>query len=228
MFIPVHDNNPVQHIRFAYITFGLIALNTVIFVLQLGLSDAGQWALFYSAGAIPSSVLSFAPAPGTDHLHPGVTLFTYMFLHAGWMHLIGNMIFLYVFGDNVEDAMGHGRFLVFYLLCGVLAGAAHAVATPGSTAPLIGASGATSGLVGAYLLLHPRVNMWILVLWRIPLPLRASWVILAWLAFQVFYLWTSPNAGVAWWAHLGGFAAGMLLIPLFKRRDVPLLDKGLF
>ena len=150
-----------------------------------------------------------------------------MFLHGGWMHLIGNMLFLWVFGDNVEDAMGHGRFLVFYLLCGAAGGLAHAFAAPTSEAPLIGASAAVAGTLSAYLILHPRVKLWVLFLGRIPLKLSAMWVIGAWIAFQFFNLFVALDEETSYWAHIGGLVAGAVLIPFMRRPDVPLFDQGL-
>jgi membrane associated rhomboid family serine protease len=156
-----------------------------------------------------------------------LTFITYMFLHGGWMHLIGNMLFLWVFGDNVEDAMGHGRFLVFYLLCGAAGGLAHALASPTSEAPLIGASAAVAGTLAAYLILHPRVKLWVLFLGRIPLKLSAMWVIGAWIAFQFFNVFVALDQETSYWAHIGGLAAGAVLIPFMRRPDVPLFDQGL-
>src|SRR5690606_27943353 len=135
----------------------------------------------------------------------------------------GNMLFLWVFGDNVEDAMGHGRFILFFLLCGTAAGLAHAFAVPGSDRPLVGASGAVSGVVAAYLILHPRVRLWGLFFARIPLRLRAYWAIGFWLAFQLFQALTATDDSVGWYAHIGGFAAGAVLVVMLRRRDQPLL-----
>jgi membrane associated rhomboid family serine protease len=156
-----------------------------------------------------------------------LTFITYMFLHGSWMHLIGNMLFLWVFGDNVEDAMGHGRFLLFYLLCGAVGGFAHAFVAPTSEAPLIGASAAVAGTLSAYLILHPRVKLWVLFLGRIPLKLRAMWVIGAWIAFQFFNLFVALDQETSYAAHIGGLAAGAILIPFMRRPDVPLFDQGL-
>jgi membrane associated rhomboid family serine protease len=169
-----------------------------------------------------------APMPASFIEVPGdLTLLTYMFLHGGWLHLGSNMLFLWVLGDNVEDSMGHVGYLVFYLLCGAAAGLAHAVMLPASEAPLVGASGALSGVIAAYLMLHPRVKLWVLVLWRIPLLLPAYLVLGAWIVLQVVNIvLAGPDDGIAWWAHLGGLAAGAILTPFFKRRDVPLFDRG--
>jgi membrane associated rhomboid family serine protease len=148
-----------------------------------------------------------------------------MFLHGSWMHLLSNMAFLWVFGDNVEDAMGHVKFLLFYLLCGAAAGLAHAWMSPASPAPLIGASGAIAGVIAAYLMLYPHIKVWILVLWRLPLRLPAMVVLGFWIVVQIISVATSSGSRTAWWAHLGGFAAGMILIPLFKHRSIRLLSR---
>jgi len=162
----------------------------------------------------------------------GATLVTSMFLHADWLHLGGNMLFLWVFGDNVEDAMGHVKFLVFYILCGVAAALAHAVSDPTSVNPMIGASGAVSGVLGAYLLLHPRVRVIVLLFYRLPLPLPAFVVLGGWIALQVYSIYSgaslphSEGASVAFWAHVGGFATGMMLITFMRRPGVRLFDSG--
>jgi len=152
-----------------------------------------------------------------------------MFLHGGWMHLIGNMIYLWVFSNNVEDAMGHKRFIVFYMLCGLLAALTQALLNPSSEIPMIGASGAISGVLGAYLLLHPRAR--ILVVIPIGLLIYTPWIAAYWVLGFWFVLQlvnsmvsASDTGGVAYGAHLGGFVAGMLLIPLFKYRHVRLFS----
>jgi membrane associated rhomboid family serine protease len=149
-----------------------------------------------------------------------------MFLHVGWMHLIGNMAFLWVFGDNVEDSMGHWRFVLFYLACGMIASLTHALAQSDSISPLIGASGGVSGIIGAYLMLHPRVKVMVLVLMRIPIRLPAYWIICFWIGLQVFSIVTGVEGDTAWWAHIGGLIAGAIMIPFFKRDSVPLFDRG--
>jgi membrane associated rhomboid family serine protease len=137
------------------------------------------------------------------------------------------MLFLWVFGDNVEDAMGHVRFLIFYLLCAAMGAALHGYLLPQSEAPLIGASGAISGVVAAYFFLHPRVRVWVLVLWRFPLPLPAFIPLLFWIGQQVYMLVIDKGANVSFAAHVGGIVAGLALTPLFKRRATPLLDRGI-
>jgi len=182
VFLPLKDDNPLKFIWFQFTTVTLIAINVIVFIWQSSLGEQGLVSIAMSAGVIPQLLLGEAKLPAElAALPPWVTLVTYMFLHGDWWHLIGNMLFLWVFGDNVEDAMGPFRFLIFYLLTGVVAGLAHAYANLGSEAPLIGASGAPAGVIGAYIMLYPRVKMWSLVLMRIPLKLPAYWVIGAWM-----------------------------------------------
>ena len=223
MFLPLHDRNALRFIPFQVVTVGLIAVNVVVFVWQQSLSGDAAITTVFSGGLTPATLFGNAPVPPIyDVLPQPLTLVTHMFLHGSWLHLISNMVFLWVFGDNVEDAMGHLRFLVFYLACGIAAGLAHAVMQPDSVAPLVGASGATSGIVGAYLLLFPRIQVWVLILFRLPWRLPAYGLLIAWLAFQVYFAVWGPPSSSAWWAHIGGFFAGLVLVPLFKRRDVPL------
>jgi membrane associated rhomboid family serine protease len=153
-----------------------------------------------------------------------------MFLHGGWMHLMGNMLYLWIFGDNVEDSMGHVRFSIFYVLCGLAAVLAQALPDPGSQVPMIGASGAISGVLGAYLLLFPRARIHVLIPLGFILQsarLPAMWVLLFWFGLQLLsnLLQGTESAGVAFRAHIGGFLAGMALIPLFKFRDVRLFNR---
>lgn len=228
MFIPISDKNPLRVIPFEYVNVGLIVATVAVFVVfQSGLLlPTGEWVI--TLGVIPAVVINDAAVPpGFAEVPADLTLLTYMFLHGGWLHLISNMLFLWVFGDNIEDSMGHLSYLVFYLLCGAAAGFTHAFVSPYSEAPLVGASGAVAGVVAAYLILHPRVKVWVLVLMRVPLLVPAYLVLGLWVALQVFnVLVASPEDTVAWWAHLGGLAAGAVLIPFFKRSDVPLFDRG--
>jgi membrane associated rhomboid family serine protease len=155
------------------------------------------------------------------------TLLTYMFFHADVFHLVGNMLFLWVFGDNVEDAMGHLRFLVFYLACGVFAALFHAWMLPDSDLPLIGASGAVAGVIAAYLMLHPRVGVWVLAFKVIPLRITAGLALGVWIALQVVMVAMPDMGPVAWWAHIGGLIAGAVLIFFMRRPGVPLFDRGM-
>ena len=227
MFIPLYDSNRLRYIRRQWVVWAIIILNIGITVTIGMLSDVG-------ASEYTSLTLGYIPAVVNDvvELAPGfaivpeeATFLTYSFLHAGWVHLGSNMLFLWVFGDNVEDAMGHWRFVMFYLLCAAAGAAAHGLLMPNSQQPLIGASGAVAGITAAYLILHPKVRVWVLVLGRIPLPLPA-WIPLGfWVGMQVVMIVYDPFGPISWAAHVGGIVAGAVLILVFKRSDVPLLDR---
>jgi membrane associated rhomboid family serine protease len=223
VFIPFSDDNPRLAIRYPYVSWTLIALNVAIYgVLQSGFVFDDNLDIVLGYGMIPALLTGYAFLPDDISGAPAaLTLVTSLFLHGDPIHLVGNLLFILVFADNIEDSMGHLRFIVFYLLCGAAGGFAHALAMPTSEAPLIGASGAIAGVIAAYLLLHPRVKVWIMLFARIPLRLTAFWIILVWIAVQASSLWIGIDDAVGWWAHLGGFAAGGILIPLFKRSDVP-------
>lgn len=195
----------------------------VVFLLQV----AGDGTIVvHQLGVVPGRLTGAAPGEAGEWLPPALTVLSSMFLHGGWMHMLGNMLFLWVFGDNVEDAMGHGRFLLFYLLCGAAAVGAHAFAEPGSSVPLIGASGAISGVMGAYLMLYPRAKVLTLVL-RMVVTLPAALVMGLWIAWQFVqvYLGENGDPSVAWWAHIGGFFAGAVLVVAFRRGGVPLFAR---
>jgi len=199
-----------------------------VFLWQVGAGPAGQQRIVFSLGLIPAVLLAGAHLPPELQVVPPLmTVFTSMFLHGGWMHLIGNMLYLWIFGNNVEDAMGHGRFIAFYLLCGIAAAFAQAVSHPASTIPMVGASGAISGVLGAYLLLYPHARVLVLIplgFFSRIMYLPAMWVLGFWFVLQLFNsMLADPNrGGVAFLAHIGGFVAGMILIPLFKYRHIPL------
>ena len=220
--IPLKDYTKLKDISFQYVTASIIVICTSVFLGQLSLGEQ-EFKLAFGLGTIPS-VLA-----GSKNLHPDLviipawaTTLTSMFLHGGWMHLVFNMLFLWVFGDNIEDSMGHVRFIIFYLLCGVIATLVHVVMSVGSEVPLIGASGAISGVLGAYLVLHPKARLLVFFMHIVPLRLPAIVVLLGWIGFQFLNLGSESNT--AWWAHIGGFFAGMVLIAPFRRRGVPLLD----
>lgn len=229
MFIPLYDDNPMRYFTFPLITRLLVALNVLVYlVFQSGLLLDTAMPAVMLFGATPAKVSGGAALPiGHEMIPSEITLVTYMFLHGHWMHLIANMLFLWVFGDNVEDAMGRIRFLAFYLLCGIAGGLAHLLSTPNSDIPLIGASGATAGVVAAYLMLHPRVKIWVLVLMRVPLKLSAMWVLGFWIVLQIVNAVAQTKNGVAWWAHIGGLAAGALLVIVLRRPGVSLFDRDL-
>ena len=218
VFLPLKDDNPLRIISFQYGTLMLFAINLYVFIWQDSLVETELVRVAMAAGLVPSLILNGASLPVDFHALPtGITLVSYMFLHGDWWHLAGNMLFLWIFGDNVEDAMGHVRFILFYLICGVVAGLAHAFANPGSAGPLIGASGAIGGVVAAYLVLYPRVRMWVLAFGRIPLKIPAYLMVGVWLAFQIFQVMIQDNSDTAWWAHIGGFLAGFVLVFVFRR-----------
>ncbi len=226
MFIPLHDKNPRILIARPWVTLGLIALSTAAFALQLALHGMGgagaDRQLIYGLGLIPATVVGQAEVPPGLYLVPPLaTLVTYAFLHGDALHLLGNMLFLWVFGDNIEDAMGHARFAVFYLLGGVAAGLLEVLVEPASMVATIGASGAVAAVMGAYLMLHPRAKILVPIL-IFPVYLPAVFLLLAWIGFQVFTAMTGGGGGIAWWAHIGGFLAGALLIIPFRHNSIPL------
>ena len=233
MFVPLYDKNPKEHIQIQYVTITLILVNVIVFILfQSNLVYQNPMASWASFALVPSEFMPeglIGPAiPGENYdyvpIPEKLTLITYMFLHGDMLHLLGNLLFLWVFGDNIEDAMGHFQFLIFYLLCGIAAGLAHSFMVPSSTMPLIGASGAIAGIIGAYLMLHPKVQVWVLVLGRIPLPVNAALAIIAWFLFQIFHVLFMSDGNTAWWAHIGGFVAGVILILFMRRRGVTLFN----
>lgn len=222
--IPLRDNLPTRHAPVVTLLF--IGINAYAFLKLFWLgSYAGQRYLLYY-GLIPCSLTGSCQVAGRA-FSPEVTLLTSMFVHAGFFHFAGNMLYLWIFGNNVEDAMGSIRFFVFYLLCGLGAAYAQILIGPESRIPMVGASGAVSGVLGAYLLLFPYAR----VLTLIPIfffiqvvEIRAVFVLGFWIVIQLLngaLTFGSESGGVAWFAHIGGFAAGCILIGLFKRRTVP-------
>ena len=230
LFIPLSDDNPLRFIRYQWVTIGIIAVNVIVFILQiagLGLAVGASFAV------IPSELLQVRIVYGPAHgpfdsiaVPEAWTLVTYMFLHTDVIHLASNMMFLWVFGDNVEDAMGHIKYLAFYLLCGVAAALAQTMMQPTSQLPLIGASGAVAGTIAAYLILHPRVLVWVLAFRVIPLRVTATWILGLWVATQLFMILINRGDQVAWWAHVGGVIAGSLLIAPMRRPGIALFDRG--
>lgn len=227
MFLPLHDKNPLQILPFQFVTCAIILTTIAAFFYQASLTAPSQQSLTASFGLIPAVLFNERTLPPHLAVLPAeITLITSMFLHGGWTHLIGNMAFLWVFGDNIEDSMGHFRFSAFYLLCGLAAGLTHAVAENSSLNPMIGASGAVSGVMAAYFVLHPKVKIIALVFKFIPVRLPAHLLIGVWLGLQILAVQQGSPGNVAWWAHIGGFCAGAALIPFMKRDSLPLLDQG--
>ncbi|HLD13195.1 MAG TPA: rhomboid family intramembrane serine protease [Burkholderiales bacterium] len=224
--IPLRDDNPTTITPF--VTYIFIAACILVFLWQMSLGEKGFEAAVLALGVIPATLLGDARLPPELYLVPPVaTVFSSMFLHGGFMHLAGNMLYLWIFGNNVEDSMGHVRFVIFYLLCGVAAVLAQAWPNPESTIPMIGASGAISGVLGAYLLLFPRAHVLVLIplgMFSRMVPLPAMVVLGFWFVLQLVSsaLADGSQGGVAFGAHIGGFVAGMILIPVFKYRHVRL------
>jgi membrane associated rhomboid family serine protease len=223
--IPLKDDTPSA--RKAYATVSLILACCAVFLWQRTLDSGESRRVVAALGAIPAVLLTDARLPVDLQWIPRYgSLFTSMFLHGGWLHLLGNMLYLWIYGDNVEDCMGHARYLLFYFLCGIAAVFAQALSDPHSAYPIIGASGAISGVLGAYLLLFPRAKVLTLVLlpfFFTTLRLPAMWLLLLWFAVQlVSDVAAHDGSSVAFRAHIGGFLVGMILVPLLKRRDVPL------
>jgi membrane associated rhomboid family serine protease len=224
--IPLKDDLPTR--RPPLVTVGLIAFNVLAFAYQLSLEGASPGgaraaqAFVLEFGLIPCRLTGMCQVAG-NLPSPLFTVFSSMFLHGGLFHIAGNMLYLWIFGNNVEDTLGHGRFLVFYLLCGVAAALTQTAVGPDSTVPVIGASGAVSGVLGAYLLLFPQAYVLTLVIfgffWRL-VRIPAMVVLGFWIVIQVLNgLGTlGRSGGVAWFAHIGGFAAGMGLLFVFRPR----------
>ena len=240
MFLPLHDGVPLQHMKTPVVARSLIVACILVHLFFLyGPLSADE--MVGGLGLIPSVLFGFETLPeGYPFVPVWMTPATNIFLHGSWFHLIGNLLFLWVFGDNVEDAMGHLRFLAFFLICGIAASLVHAVASfsmvgvsmpesfilPAPQRPLIGASGGVSGIVAAYVILYPRVRIWALFLGGIPLRLPAYWAIGFWFGVQFVSAFFGSDEGVGWFAHLGGFIAGAILIPLMRHRYDPVLARA--
>ena len=218
--IPLRDT--VKSKTVPFVNYALIAICGGVFIYELSLGERALH-LVRTAGVTPAAVASTL-FRGHIEARPVLTLFSSMFLHGGWMHLLGNMLYLYIFGDNVEDRLGHGGYLVFYLLCGIGSALVQVYMQQASTSPLIGASGAISGVLGAYFLLYPRARVLTLIPLFVFFPvveLSAFFFLGFWFLLQFLQGALSAGAGdaaaggVAWWAHAGGFVAGAVLLPVF-------------
>ena len=209
---PIGDENAGTIIK-PIVNWTLIGLCVAVFIYQVSLSPRALEALFFQYGVIPAELTA-----GENYL----SVLTSMFLHGGFGHLFGNMVFLYVFGDNIEDAMGHISYLLFYLLCGIAAALTQVFLNPDSTIPMIGASGAISGVMGAYIVLFPRGNVRAIVFYAVMLV--PAWIMIGvWFALQLFSGFSTlggPDVGgTAFWAHVGGFVAGTILVWLFRDKE---------
>lgn len=221
--IPISDENPTRITP--VVTWALIAACVGIYLWQMHLGEQLGGDALNRYGFIPSRFMS--PQFEATHipdLPAAFPLVTYMFLHGSIWHLAGNMLYLWIFGNNIEDAMGHVRFLLFFLICGIVAALTMAYMDPLSQFPMVGASGAISGALGAYMLLYPRARVTVLIPLLIilyPFRINAVWVVGVWFAMQLLALTGPDTSGVAWWAHVGGFAAGIVLTPFLKSAEVP-------
>jgi membrane associated rhomboid family serine protease len=222
---PLRDDNPTTITPI--VTWALIAINVIVFIYQLSLGPRASQLFAYKYGAIPAVVVGTENLPDSIAVIPPTgSLFTSMFLHGGWMHLIGNMWFLWIFGNNIEEAMGSLRFILFYLLCGLLASVSHILSNTGSTLPSLGASGAIAGVLGAYVMIYPRARVWTLIFLGFFIRLMyipAGFILVFWFVLQVLngsVAGGQDAGGVAFWAHVGGFIAGILLVGLFKKKTV--------
>ncbi len=237
--IPIRDDNP--HFLTPFVTYGIIGLNLTVWVLVQGMgSEPALSSSVCTMGAVPAE-LPQTVAPGTSFQLSTQTvcvtgpepvwrtLLTSMFMHGGWLHILSNMWFMWIFGNNVEDSMGHVRFVVFYLLCGLVAAALQLASDPDSGVPMVGASGAIGGVMGAYVLLYPRVHVHLLIFFGFyitTVAVPAVFMLGYWLLLQLvggFVSLGAEGGGVAFWAHVGGFLAGALLILPFRNRR--LLDR---
>lgn len=219
MFIPLKDLNPRQ--RVPVINTLLIVSNIAIFIYQLTLPPQAERTFVFALGTVPGRIPEWLAGHGGSLGQTFFPLLTSMFLHAGWLHLLGNMLFLWIFGDNVEDFLGHFQYLLFYLLCGVGADLAHIVTNLHSTVPAIGASGAISGVMGAYMVLYPRSRVLTLVfifVVRVPAVIILGWWFVLQLLGGMESLGMRNSGGVAFWAHIGGFLIGILLVVGSKKR----------
>jgi membrane associated rhomboid family serine protease len=217
LFLPLKDDNPTN--TFPFVTVGVILANCFVFYHQLTLSlPAGQKFVF-QWGAIPYQIVYGEVLYGPGLFPPVLTLFSSMFLHGGFLHLIGNMLYLWIFGNNIEDTLGHFRFLIFYLLVGLSAALVQVLSDPQSTTPMIGASGAVAGILGAYLLLFPQARiltlMFIFIFIRM-IRIPALIVLGFWFLVQLLSITSGYETGVAFFAHIGGFVAGLILVKVFQ------------
>ncbi len=233
---PLRDDNP--HVLTPWVTYVIVGLNVLAWVLVQGMgADPSLARSVCNLGLVPGELLGTLPAGTQFPVGPQTycvlgdtnsahTLITSMFMHGSWMHIIGNMWFLWIFGNNVEDSMGHLRFAIFYVLCGLAAAAGQIAADPDSAVPMVGASGAIGGVMGAYIILYPRVHVHLLIFlgfFVTVIAVPAVFMLGYWLLLQFiggFGSIGSEGGGTAFWAHIGGFVAGVALIPLFKDQDL--------
>lgn len=224
MFLPIRDDNP--HTVTPFVNYTMLAVCIVVFVWQFSLGDESGQVAVLAYGFTPANFFGQGAAhDGIPYVPSTLTIITSMFMHGGWMHLGGNMLYLWIFGDNIEASLGHRRYLIFYLLCGAAAALAQGFAAPGSDVPMVGASGAISGVLGAYLVLHPRANIkvfMILIIYITVINVPAFVVLGFWIVGQLISSAAvdAGQPGVAFIAHIGGFVAGAILVFFFKKKGV--------
>ncbi|MXZ44528.1 MAG: rhomboid family intramembrane serine protease [Gammaproteobacteria bacterium] len=230
MLIPIYDHNPVD--RKPIVTYTIIGLNIAIWIFGQG---AGMVSSLYARsicqfGLVSGDLLGLVSYGQLQGVGRGIacvfdgqpayyTLITHMFLHGGWGHIFFNMLFLWIFGDNIENALGRVRFVIFYLLCGLVAAGAEMLTNLGSTVPMVGASGAISGVLGAYILLHPRARIRVLLFFFIPIETPAVFILGSYFLIQLMYGLFGGADNIAYWAHIGGFLAGLALVNFMKKRE---------
>ncbi len=217
MFLPLKDDNPTS--IFPLVTIGIILVNGLVFFHQMSLDIVESQKFIFRWGAIPYQILHGEVLREFPEIPLPLTVFSSMFLHGGFLHLFGNMLYLWIFGNNIEDRLGHFRFLFFYLVCGLVAGLAQVFSNLESTVPMIGASGAVAGVLGAYLILFPRARIltlfFIFIFVRL-IRLPALFVLGFWFFIQLIGVWGGSISNVAFFAHVGGFVAGLILVKIFQ------------
>ena len=221
MVLPLYDERARKRVSQPYVTWSLVVLNVAVFLVQLGMPTASQEAMVQTFGFTPAILRG--DVANTHAIPILLTPFTDMFVHLGWDHLIGNMLFLMIFGDNVEDALGHVRYLAFYVACSFASDFAYFLSSAHSTVPAVGASGAISGVIAAYVMIRPCAKVEVLFL-VVPVALSAYWVIGLFVLTQLWNVAAHTQDGVAYWAHIGGMLAGAALLPLMRHPDVTLFE----
>jgi membrane associated rhomboid family serine protease len=217
--IPLFDHDPSDFKVRPYVTWSLIALNVIVFGVEQA-TGGGEF-LMMSYGAVPAAILGLAP--NASPIPAWATLVTSMFLHNGWLHVGGNMLYLFVFGDDIEGAMGWWRFLLFYMASGICAALVYVICNHDAVGPMVGASGAIAGVLAAYLMLRPCAKLWVLVFFR-PVRIAAMWAIGLWVGLQFYDILSGSDDGVAYGAHVGGLVAGSMLFALLRPKDVELFE----
>jgi membrane associated rhomboid family serine protease len=233
MLLPIQDENPTY--SRPVITVALLSANVMVFIYQMILGPAGEQLFIFGTAVIPYELTHFVDRttfaiPSTRYAYPAallpfpLTLFSAMFTHGGFMHLGGNMLYLWIFGNNIEDAMGHGRFFIFYMITGLGATMVHVLSDPNSTIPMIGASGAIAGILGAYFVLYPKAKIKtfvVLIIFIQIIYVPAVFILGFWFLRQIIGIGSDD---IAWYAHIGGFLVGMFLVRRFKRPRRIIID----